>query len=125
MGSPSQFSALRRSVGLLGVEVYGHVGYMPEERHLGRHFRVDVEAQYTLPEVGADPPIDYREIAGFIREFFARPGTLIEHVAQGLAEAILQRWPAVEKVQVRVHKVHPPVGILAESAYAYVEMVRA
>lgn len=124
MGQPSKLSALRRAVGLLGVEVYGHIGYMPEERQLGRHFRVDVEAQYALPEVGADPPIDYREMAAFIREFFLQPGTLIEHIAQGLAEAILARWPAVEKVQVRVHKVHPPVGILAESAYAYVEMVR-
>ncbi len=124
MGYTSELSTLRRAVGLSGVEVYGHIGYMPEEQHLGRRFRVDVEAQYTLPEVGADPPIDYREIAAFIRQFFAQPGTLIEHLAQGLAEAILQRWPAVEKVQVRVHKVHPPIGILAESAYAYVEMVR-
>lgn len=124
MGHSSRIPALRRAVGLHGVEVYGHIGYMPEEQQLGRRFRIDVEAEYRLPEVGADPPIDYREIATFIREFFAKSGILIEHVAQELAEAILQRWPLVEKVQVRVHKVHPPIGILAESAYAYVEMVR-
>ncbi|RMF52743.1 MAG: dihydroneopterin aldolase, partial [Bacteroidetes bacterium] len=52
-------------------------------------------------------------------------GYLIEHIAEELAQAILARWASVEKVRLRVHKVHPPVGILAESAYAEVEMVRS
>ncbi|MEM4406869.1 MAG: dihydroneopterin aldolase [Candidatus Methanomethylicaceae archaeon] len=116
---------VRRAVGLHGVEVYGHVGFFPEERKMGRLFRIDVEAEYAVAEVQAVPPIDYREIAQLIREAFSREGVLIEHIAQSLAEAILARWAAVDKVWIRVHKVHPPVGILAESAYAYVEMVRS
>jgi len=115
----------RRAVGLCGVEVYGHVGYLPEERKLGRRFRIEVHVEYRVDEVSQAPPIDYREIATLIRERFSQEGYLIEHIAEGLAQAILERWASVEKVRLRVHKVHPPVGILAESAYAEVEMVRS
>lgn len=124
MESPERYTITRRAVGLNGIEVYGHIGFFPEERKMGRLFRLDIHAEYTIAEVGGIPPIDYREIADLVRERFAGEGTLIEHTAQGLAEAILHRWEAVEKVRIVVHKVHPPVGILAESAYAYVEMER-
>jgi len=104
--------------------VYGHVGFYPEERKMGRLFRVDAEVTFRVEQVGETPPIDYREIAGLIKAFFSGEGFLIEHIAEGLAEKIMERWPLVEKVRIRVHKVHPPVGILAESAYAEVELSR-
>jgi dihydroneopterin aldolase len=59
-----------------------------------------------------------------VKEAFSTEGVLIEHIAERLALQILTRWEAVEKVQIRVSKVHPPVGILAQDAYAEVEMVR-
>lgn len=107
------------------MEVYGHVGYYPEERKMGRLFRVDAEVEYRMEAMGGDPPIDYREIAGLIKDSFSREGTLIEHIAEGIAYAIMERWAFVEKVRIRVHKVHPPIGILAESAYAEVELSRS
>ena len=113
-----------RRVGLRGVEVYGHVGYYPEERKMGRLFRIDADVEYRTEALASDPCIDYRNIADLIRDFFSREGTLIEHIAEGLAHAIMDRWGVVEKVRIRVHKVHPPVGILAESAYAEVELSR-
>lgn len=125
MGQTEGKLITRRAVGLKGIEVYGHVGFFPEERKMGRLFRLDVHAEYTVSEVGGVPPIDYREIADMVNQTFAQEGILIEHIAQALAEAILERWAPVEKVRIAVHKVHPPVGILAESAYAYVEMERS
>jgi len=104
--------------------VYGHVGYYPEERKMGRLFRIDADVEYRTEALASDPCIDYRNIADLIRDFFSREGTLIEHIAEGLAHAIMDRWGVVEKVRIRVHKVHPPVGILAESAYAEVELSR-
>lgn len=92
---------------------------------MGRLFRLNIEAEYRVSEVGAVPPIDYREIAQMVKELFMGEGLLIEHLAEQIALAIFERWATVEKVRIAVHKVHPPVGILAESAYAYVEMERA
>lgn len=92
---------------------------------MGRLFRVDAEVEFRIERVEEAPPVDYREIAGLIRAFFSNEGFLIEHIAEGLAEKIMERWPLVEKVRIRVHKVHPPVGILAGSAYAEVELSRS
>lgn len=124
MESRRKYAFTRRAVGLKGIEVYGHIGFFPEERKMGRLFRLDIHAEYTASEVGEVPPIDYREIAQMVRERFAEEGILIEHIAQTIATMIMDRWPSVEKVRIAVHKVHPPLGILAESAYAYVEVER-
>lgn len=117
--------AIRRRVGLVGVELYGHIGYYPEERKMGRLFRVEADIEYAVPEVGGAPPIDYRAVAQLIQAHFQEGGTLIEHLAERLALAVLEAWSAVESVRIRVHKVHPPIGILAESAYAEVELTRS
>jgi dihydroneopterin aldolase len=109
----------------LGVEVYGHVGYYPEERKMGRLFRVEADLEYQVASVGEAPPVDYREVAALIREAFAKEGILIEHIAEQLAYQVFEGWPLVEKVRIRVHKVHPPIGILADSAYAEVELCRS
>lgn len=124
MGQSSASTTIRRAVGLRNVEVYGHIGFYPEERKMGRLFRLNIHAEYRVDSVENAPPIDYRDIAALVNGYFAQPGILIEHAAERLALAIIEKWAAVEKVRVEVYKVHPPIGILAESAYAYVEMER-
>lgn len=115
--------SVRRTIGLRGVEIYAHVGYLPEERKMGRLFRADVEVEYEGP-LTDDPVIDYRNIAEILREELKGERFLLEQVVQRVAEAILARWQEVRKVWIQIHKVHPPVGILAESAYASLEMAR-
>ncbi|MEN2993576.1 MAG: dihydroneopterin aldolase [Bacteroidia bacterium] len=124
MGSRSTGHPIRRTVGLRNVQIYSHVGYLPEERQIGRLVRVNVEVSYRLDKITSAPPIDYREIASLVQSSFASQATLLEEVAEQIGQEILQRWSFVEKVRVEVHKVHPPIGILAETAYAGVEMER-
>ncbi|MCS7296714.1 MAG: dihydroneopterin aldolase [Bacteroidia bacterium] len=126
MGSSAPNPSPRRAIGLKGIEIYGYVGLFPEERKMGRLFRLNLHLEYTVPRLAQTaPPIDYKEVAELVRQRFTHEGILIEHIAQELAEAILARWENVEKVHIEVHKVHPPIGILAESAYASIEMERA
>ncbi len=91
---------------------------------MGRLFRIEADIEYVAPEVGAAPPIDYRAVAQLIEAHFQGEGILIEHIAERLALVVLETWDVVESVRIRVHKVHPPIGILAESAYAEVELSR-
>ncbi|MCS7189572.1 MAG: dihydroneopterin aldolase [Bacteroidia bacterium] len=124
MESKGKLPATRRAIGLSGIKVYGHIGYLLPEREVGRLFRVDIRIEYQQIEEGTDPLIDYREIAKLIQTTFSAGGMLIEKVAEQIGQAILTRWDCAEKVEVWVHKIHPPITILAQSAYAYVEMVR-
>ncbi|MCS6789901.1 MAG: dihydroneopterin aldolase [Bacteroidia bacterium] len=123
MERPERNVSVCRTIGLRGVEIYAHVGYLPEERKMGRLFRADVEVEYE-GTLSRDPVIDYRDIAEILREELKGERFLLEQVVQRVAEAILARWQEVRKVWIQIHKVHPPIGILAESAYAGLEMAR-
>lgn len=113
---------------LLGLVVFGHHGYLEEERRLGQRFFVDVEVQVE----GAadvtdriDDTVDYRRLAMLVRDVFAGPERqLLEALAGAVAEGILERFETVTEVRVRVRKpdvvLEPPV----EHAAAVVERAR-
>lgn len=113
---------------LLGLVVFGHHGYLEEERRLGQRFFVDVEVQVE----GAadvtdriDDTVDYRRLAMLVRDVFAGPERqLLEALAGAVAEGILERFGTVTEVRVRVRKpdvvLEPPV----EHAAAVVERAR-
>jgi dihydroneopterin aldolase len=39
-----------------------------------------------------------------------QPSQLLEHVAWRIAQALLERFPSVERVEIRVSKENPPMG---------------
>lgn len=109
------------TIELRGLVVFGHHGYLEEERRLGQRFLVDLE----VDEVGdaattddIDDTVDYRRIAGLVREVFAGPERqLLEGLAGAVADGILERFASVERVRVRVRKpdvvLDPPVEFAA------------
>ena len=109
------------TIELAGLVVFGHHGYLEEERRLGQRFLVDLWVD--IDEVAAasdriDDTVDYRRIAGVVREVFAGPERLLlESLAGAVANGILARFAAVERVRVRVRKpdvvLDPPVDFAA------------
>jgi dihydroneopterin aldolase len=105
------------TIELLGLVVFGHHGYLEEERRLGQRFLVDVWAD--LDEKAAtsgriEDTLDYRKLAALVREVFAGPERLLlEELAGAVADGALGRFPQVERVRVRVRKpdvvLDPPV----------------
>ena len=89
------------TIELQGLVVFGHHGYLEEERRLGQRFLVDLW-------------VDYRRLAGLVREVFAGPERLLlEGLAGAVADGIVAGFPSVERVRVRVRKpdvvLEPPV----------------
>jgi dihydroneopterin aldolase len=117
------------TIELLSLVVFGHHGYLEAERRLGQRFLVDLWVD--VPETAGstddlDDTIDYRKLAELVREVFAGPERLLlEGLAGTVADGILERFPTVERVRVRVRKpdvvLEPPV----EHAAAIVERQRA
>ncbi|MEX0849899.1 MAG: dihydroneopterin aldolase, partial [Gaiellaceae bacterium] len=65
-----------------------------------------------------DQTVDYRHLAGLVREVFAGPERLLlEGLAGAVVHGILDRFEAVERVRVRVRKpdvvLDPPVDYAA------------
>lgn len=109
------------TIELSSLVVFGHHGYLEAERKLGQRFLVDLwidvgEAAASSDDI--DQTVDYRHLAGLVREVFAGPERLLlEGLAGAVVDGILGRFETVERVRVRVRKpdvvLDPPVDYAA------------
>jgi dihydroneopterin aldolase len=102
---------------LIGLVVFGHHGYLEEERRLGQRFLVDLWVDVRGEASDTDrieDTVDYRRLAALVRGVFAGPERLLlEGLAGTVADGIVVQFDAVESVRVRVRKpdvvLDPPV----------------
>jgi dihydroneopterin aldolase len=113
-------------VELAGLEVPGRHGVEEEERQREQPFLYDIRLE--LPEPGADrieETVDYREVVELLRGISeAREFSLLEALASAVAEALLQRFPEIEHVRLRVRKPRVELGTAVDYAAATVERSR-
>ena len=109
------------TIELMGLVVFGHHGYLDEERRLGQRFLVDLWVDVVGEATESDrieDTVDYRRLAELVREVFSgRERLLLEGLAGSVADGIVERFEAVERVRVRVRKpdvvLDPPVDYAA------------
>lgn len=107
---------------------HGRHGVLPAERDLGQPFVVDIELRLDLRPAGNSDDlaltVDYGDLHHQAREIVeGKPFNLIETVAESISSMVLETYPSVEAVRVRVSKPHVRLEdtVLAESA---VEILR-
>ena len=110
-------------VELRGIELHGFHGALEWEREQGQRFLFDVELE--VGEAGSsdriEDAVDYRDVAACVRQVSdGRAFRLLEALATALADELVARFPAAERVEVRVRKpdvvLEPPVEVAAVSA---------
>ena len=116
------------SILLEGMVFHGRHGTLPAERELGQPFVVSVELRLDLRPAGRSDDlsqtVDYGRVYQRAKEIVEGPPVnLTETVAESIAAAVVEEFPAVEAVRVRVAKPHVRLGgtVLAASA---VEILR-
>jgi dihydroneopterin aldolase len=116
------------SIVLEGMVFHGRHGTLPAERELGQSFVVSVELRLDLRPAGRSDDlsqtVDYGQVHQRAKEIVEGPPVnLTETVAERIAAAVVEEFPAVEAVRVRVAKPHVRLGgtVLAASA---VEILR-
>ena len=105
------------TIELQSLVLFGHHGYLEEERRLGQRFLVDLWADLDDAAASSDDideTVDYRHLAALVREVFAGPERLLlEALATATADGVIERFPRVTSVRVRVRKpdvvLDPPV----------------
>lgn len=116
------------TIELQSLVVFGHHGYLEEERRLGQRFLVDLWVDVDDDAASSDDiedTVDYRHLASLVREVFAgQERLLLEGLAGAVVDGILGRFAEVARARVRVRKpdvvLDPPV----EHAAVIVERVR-
>jgi dihydroneopterin aldolase len=109
------------TIELKALVVFGHHGYLEEERMLGQRFLVDLWVDVVGEASDTDrieDTVDYRRLAALVRSVFAgQERLLLEGLAGAVADGIVEGFPAVARARVRVRKpdvvLDPPVEYAA------------
>lgn len=117
------------TVRLVNAVFYARHGVMQEEHRVGGRFEVDVAMDLDFTEAARHDDltrtVDYERVYGLVRELVTQNSFyLIERLAFLIAEGVLTTFPLVERVEVTVRKVNPPVGGPADRAEATCRMAR-
>lgn len=101
------------------IAVFGRHGVLPEEAVLGQRFYISLEARLDLGPAGRSDDVartvsyaDLTQIAVAIAT--ERRFNLIEALAEAIAATILDRFPPVDAITVRVDKPSAPVPAILD-----------
>jgi dUTP pyrophosphatase len=111
------------TIELEGLTFYGYHGAFAEERQLGQRFVVDLRLSLALHEAGRRDDlsltVDYGKVVQTVKEIVEGPPLrLIEALAEVLAAAVLDEYPLVVEVEVRVAKPSAPIATAASGLVA-------
>jgi len=100
---------------------HAHHGVSEQEKKVGNTFTVSLKLYLNLIPAGKsdrlEDTINYAEVFEIVKKEMAIPSNLLEHVASRIIRAILQTFPQIVKIQIRLAKMRPPVnGEMEEAA---------
>lgn len=96
------------------MEFYGYHGVFPEENRLGQRFIVDLMVSLDLKKAGETDNLEHSVNYGELYEICKKivegtPFKLLEAVAENISMCILETFPPISEVTVKVIKPDPPI----------------
>lgn len=110
---------------LRNVRFHAFHGVLPQEGIVGNDYLVNLVVDYDFSSAmktdDLQETLNYAEVYQKVREEMAVPSKLLEHVAGRIAHRLFSDFPEIQKLQLSITKVNPPMG--ADSDGAGVEVV--
>ena len=110
-----------------GIKLYAHHGCLAEEATIGGNYVVDVSIEVDFSLAAAndklEKTVDYVQVYDIVKAEMAIRSKLLEHVAKRIADKLIKNITMIEKVDVTVKKLNPPVN--GEMEYASVTFTSA
>lgn len=110
---------------LRNVRFHAFHGVLPQEGIVGNDYLVNLVLDYDFSSAmktdELQETLNYAEVYQKVREEMAVPSKLLEHVAGRIAHRLFSDFPEIQKLQLSITKVNPPMG--ADSDGAGVEVV--
>lgn len=107
---------------LTKIEFYAYHGVLEEEKRLGQKFQIDLEVHLDLSKAGQTD--DVKHTLNYVGLYDVVKQTaqierydLLETIGEKIASRLLEKYPQIQTVRVKVIKPTPPIeGILAGTA---------
>lgn len=97
-----------------GIKVYAYHGCLEEEGKIGTNYIVDVTMETDFTEAAKtddlNKTIDYVTVYNIVKEQMAIRSKLIEHVGQRIINELKKTLKGLNKVEVKVTKLNPPMN---------------
>ncbi len=110
---------------LRNMRFHAFHGVLPQEGIVGNDYLVNLVLDYDFSSAmktdDLQGTLNYAEVYQKVREEMAVPSKLLEHVAGRIAHRLFSDFPEIQKLQLSITKVNPPMG--ADSDGAGVEVV--
>ena len=109
---------------LQNLRFHAFHGVMPQERLTGNDYRIDLKINYSLDDAvvtdEVEDTLNYATIYQLTKQEMEKPSKLVENVAYRIAKSLIDHFPTIKEVYIKVAKCNPPMG--ADTAGAGVEL---
>ena len=114
-------------ISIKGLKLFAYHGVNPEEKENGQNFIIDLDYYVNIARAcqmdTLDDTVSYAKVVKTIRRVFtAEKYDLIERAAQVIADAVLDEFEDIFKVEVTLKKPEAPIS--AEFDYVAVSIMR-
>lgn len=121
MYQQSRYMKINNSYILLKkIRCYAYHGVAPQENLIGNEYIVDLRLKVDISKAmqtdEVTDTVNYAEIHRVVMGEMAVPSKLLEHVGGRIAKKLLEQFPTIEEVELRLSKRNPPMGADIESA---------
>ncbi|TVR81199.1 MAG: dihydroneopterin aldolase [Chitinophagaceae bacterium] len=100
-------------IGITGMRFFAYHGVHPIERTNGNNFIVDVyiktEMRVAVEEDDLDGTVDYSLVYKIVKSQMLFKCSLLEHLAGKIISNIVEEFPYISHIQVKVTKENPPM----------------
>jgi 7,8-dihydroneopterin aldolase/epimerase/oxygenase len=99
---------------LEGLEFYAYHGCFREEQVIGTWFNVDVvlwgDFEKAALNDNLDATVNYLSVYRTLKAEMEIPTKLLETVVVRMLDKVLESYPLVDKIEVKLSKMNPPLG---------------
>jgi dihydroneopterin aldolase len=96
------------------IQIYAYHGCLTEEAVIGGNYVVDVTITTDFEEASRtdelSKTVDYCRVFEIVEREMKQRSRLIEHVAKRIIVSLRREIPGIEKAEVRLTKIAPPVN---------------
>ncbi|MGX8689999.1 MAG: dihydroneopterin aldolase [Bacteroidaceae bacterium] len=105
----------QQTITLTGLRFYAYHGAEPQEAIVGSWYAVDInmqtDATHAVQSDVLSDTINYAKVTEIIKAQMEIRSALLEHLAGRIAQALLDGFPAISSLTVKVCKENPPVCV--------------
>lgn len=102
------------TISIEGMEFHAYHGCFAEEQVIGNTFIVDIHMDTDTTSAersdNLDETVNYADVFQVVKEQMEIKSKLLEHVGRRIMDAVTEKYPEVDIIELKISKLNPPVG---------------